>query len=271
MPTKNALCIGINDYPGTANDLSGCVNDATDWAEVLTAKGFSVKLLLDSKATRNNIIREIKALMKKTEAGDSVVIQYSGHGSFVPDENGDEPDGNDECICPHDIFVNGKANFITDDELFEFYSLRNKESKLLIISDSCHSGTVSRAAPALGGDGPVRKMRFLAPAAFLPESELEKLGTADNREIRSASPPGRYAGLLMGGCRDKQVSYDASFDGRANGAFSFVALEALKKLKASATYADWHKAIKQRLPSVDYPQTPTLYGSRSMKSWKVFS
>ena len=30
--SKKALCIGINDYPGTQNDLSGCVNDANDWA-----------------------------------------------------------------------------------------------------------------------------------------------------------------------------------------------------------------------------------------------
>ena len=29
--TKKALCIGINDYPGTDSDLQGCVNDATDW------------------------------------------------------------------------------------------------------------------------------------------------------------------------------------------------------------------------------------------------
>ena len=28
---KRALCIGINDYPGTGSDLAGCVNDAHDW------------------------------------------------------------------------------------------------------------------------------------------------------------------------------------------------------------------------------------------------
>ncbi len=35
---KNALCIGINDYPGTGSDLAGCVNDANDWAAALAAK-----------------------------------------------------------------------------------------------------------------------------------------------------------------------------------------------------------------------------------------
>ena len=46
--SKKALCIGINDYPGTANDLSGCVNDANDWVAELTTRGFAVQKLLDS-------------------------------------------------------------------------------------------------------------------------------------------------------------------------------------------------------------------------------
>lgn len=272
MPNKTALCIGINDYPGTANDLHGCVNDANDWAAELTKRGFTVKLLLDSKATRNNIIKEMKAMLTATAAGDSVVFQYSGHGSWVPDENGDEPDGRDECICPYDIVTpSGKANFIIDDELFEIYSLRNKDSKLLIISDSCHSGSVARMAPMLGTEGPVRKMRFLPPSVFLSEAQLAKLGKVDAKRFRSASPPGRYAGLLMAGCQDSQVSFDAEFAAKPNGAFSYVALETLKKLKASATYADWFKEIQKKLPSEDYAQTPNLFGATSMKKWKVFS
>ena len=39
---KRALCIGINDYPGTGSDLAGCVNDANDWAEALAGRGFEV-------------------------------------------------------------------------------------------------------------------------------------------------------------------------------------------------------------------------------------
>jgi metacaspase-1 len=50
--SKKALCIGINDYPGAANDLSGCVNDTNDWVAELTACGFVVQKLLDSMATK---------------------------------------------------------------------------------------------------------------------------------------------------------------------------------------------------------------------------
>jgi hypothetical protein len=75
----------------------------------------------------------------------------------------------------------------------------------------------------------------------------------------------------MAGCQDTEYSYDAYFQGRPNGAFTFVALQALSKLPASATYADWFKAIKKVLPSQQYPQTPNLFGSQSMKKWKVFA
>jgi hypothetical protein len=50
-----ALCIGINDYPGTSSDLAGCVNDAQDWAAMLTGRGFSVSTLLDGEATGKGI------------------------------------------------------------------------------------------------------------------------------------------------------------------------------------------------------------------------
>ena len=54
--TKRALCVGINDYPGTGSDLSGCVNDAKDWTEVLNARGYEVTTLLDGQAKRQALV-----------------------------------------------------------------------------------------------------------------------------------------------------------------------------------------------------------------------
>lgn len=271
MPKKTALCIGINNYPGTQNDLNGCVNDANDWAQALGERGFAVSLLLDEKATRDGILRKLKSMMSASQAGDLLVVQYSGHGSYVPDDDGDENDGSDECICPYDIVrPNGKANFITDDELFDVYSLRHRSAKLVIISDSCHSGTVSKAAPVLSTTPLVRKHRFLAPQVFLKPRELARFGNVRIKNFKTASKPGRYPGLLLAGCQDYQVSYDANFANRANGAFSFVALQTLKKLPRNKTYADWFKAIRKKLPSEDYDQIPNLFASGSMKKWKVF-
>jgi metacaspase-1 len=268
--SKYALCIGINDYPGTGSDLAGCINDAKDWSAVLKKRGFIVGNLLNRQATGKAIRMGIAAVLARAKPGDIVVIQYSGHGSFVPDQDGDEPDNTDECICPYDIYSKGP---ITDDELFQIYSKKAPGVKLFIISDSCHSGTVSKFAPIItpatikGRNAPRRTVRFLPPSTFLSKQKISILGIS--RSLRKSSPPGRYAGLLMAGCQDTEYSYDAYFQGRPNGAFSYVALQTLKSLPVNSTYSSWFRKIRNILPSQQYPQTPNLFGSSSMKRWKV--
>lgn len=272
MVQKQALCIGINNYPGTDSDLSGCINDVNDWAKVFTQNGFTVKKLVDKDATKHNILMAMKEMVDSSQKGDSILIQYSGHGTYIPDKEGDESDGTDECLCPHDLHTKGP---ITDDELNDIFTSKKNGVKLVFFSDSCHSGTVTRFAPITtppttsGKAAPARKVRFLPPANFLSARDINKLGTI--RTFRTTSPPGRYGSLLMSGCQDVEYSYDAWFSSRPNGAFTFVALATLQKLKAGATYLDWYKAIRKVLPSQQYPQSPNLYGSASMKKWKIFS
>jgi hypothetical protein len=269
--TKRALCIGINDNPGTDFDLSGCVNDAHDWAQVLTQRGFSVQKIFNAKATAMQIRHALKSLIANTQKGDSLVIQYSGHGSFVPDRDGDEPDGTDECLCPYDVGTSGP---IIDDELHAIFAQAPKGVKLLMISDACHSGTLTRFAPLTqpiqeNDPQPPAKVRFLHPALYLPRNETRYLPS--DRPRRRPQPAKRHKALQLSGCQDDEYSYDARFLGRPNGAFTFVALRTLEKLPADATYADWFKEIRKVLPSAQYPQTPNLHGTATMKKWKVLA
>ena len=106
-PRKLALLIGINDYRSpTLLDLRGCVNDVLLMRTVLTNQfGFEpeqVTVLTDAQATRQGIIDAFRALSAKARAGDVVVVHYSGHGSRMKDASGDESDGLDETIVPHD-------------------------------------------------------------------------------------------------------------------------------------------------------------------------
>jgi hypothetical protein len=258
--TKQALCIGINDYPGTGSDLRGCVNDANDWAEALSARGYDVTVMLDEQATRDAMLAAIERTTG-IQAG-TAVITYSGHGSFVPDVDGDEPDRRDEVLCPYDITRVGP---LSDDALYDIFLAAGPGVRVVLISDSCHSGTVSRLAPPVG-DSPHR-VRFLPPETFLSGEQLAAAArVAGVVAPRQALP---HAGLLLPGCLDTEYSYDASFDGRPNGAFTYFALATLKELPADATYRDWVREIRGHLPSQSYPQTPGLQGSRRMRSWGV--
>jgi metacaspase-1 len=258
----NALCIGINDYPGTGSDLAGCVNDARDWAEELTKRGFGATLLLDADATGDAMREGIRRELRNAASGDVVVITYSGHGTWVPDLGGDEPDRRDEALCPYDLSDNGP---LLDDELHDILADRERGVRVVMISDSCHSGTVAAFAPATRPEAD--RVRFLPPGVFLTD-EAARTAAALPRVPAKRS---RRAALLMSGCTDFEYSYDAHFDGRPNGAFTYFALRTLRELPAGATYRDWSAAIATALPSRDYPQTPGLDGSRSQRQWPVLA
>jgi hypothetical protein len=78
--------------------------------------------------------------------------------------------------------------------------------------------------------------------------------------------------LLLSGCKEgpNNFSFDATINGRPNGAFTYYALKALKTLKPEATYIDWHKAIVKYLPSASYPQSPQIVGSDAARNGLVF-
>ena len=261
-----ALCIGINDYSGVESDLSGCVNDALDWQSELTSRGFAVRMLLDRDATKANIVSTFREEVRQLTEDGLLVLTFSGHGSFVPDENGDEgADGRDECICPADV---DQGSVLVDDEIDALCTAAPKGSRVVLIIDACHSGTVSRFSDEFGSqpNGLQRtRTRFLPPQNFLPTSRLATLGPPEART--AASPPGRYSALLLAGCRDTEYSYDGYFEGRAGGAFTRAAIAALGRVGSGATYADWIRAVREYLPSSEYPQTPQLYGSPEMKNW----
>jgi hypothetical protein len=262
---KYAVCVGINDYPGVQNDLMGCKNDAADWEAELKDRGFGVTKLIDKAATKSAIVDAIAATIAKASKGDLVVFTYSGHGSWQPDSDGDEDDGRDEGWCPRDIGTNG---LLVDDDIYELFGKLADGARLVMLSDSCHSGTVSRMAFAPGGNGQsAPRVRFMAPERFLKPAEL-KIADRIKRVRRSASAKPHRA-LLISGCMDHEYSYDASFGGRANGAFTYFALKALAKLKSKADYVEWHAAIRKQLPNQSHPQSPVLSGTKAQKAWKV--
>ena len=278
---KRALCIGVNNYPGTHMDLAGCVNDANDWAAELASRKFEVTTLLDAQATKAAMSKAFKTIVGGAARGDTIVITFSGHGTYVPDLNGDEVDGLDEGLCPYDLQTGGGA--LIDDEIQAIFAARAIGVRLVLISDSCHSGTVTRAAAPDPDADDVPRPRFMPMGNWLPPEKLPRgpsgnpLATVPAATGTSAFASGllRKSGdLLMSGCKEgpNNFSYDARIKGRPCGAFTYYALKALKTLPASATYADWHAAINPgSLPSASYPQSPQIVGSTAARRRKIFA
>lgn len=245
---KRAVCIGINNYPGSANDLQGCVNDANDWTELLVEFGFEVETLLDSEATRSNIKEKLQYLVDNTDAGDIAVFTYSGHGTQVLDKSGDEADGYDEALYVYD-------GVLIDDDLRAILSGIHPNAQLIVISDSCFSGTVTRVRGLEKGT----KKRFVKPRGY-DESLPVKSRLLENTMLE----------LLISGCSDTEYSYDAYINGRYNGAMTRYAIDSINQNR-EALYKEFYSTLRNYLPSKNYPQTPQLEGSDFNKNLKLFT
>ena len=87
-------------------NLRGCHLDALGTAEHFKQFGKldELKVLVDEQATRANIAAAVTEwLPSVSRPGDTVFISFSGHGGTVEDDDGDEADGLDEYLTPHDI------------------------------------------------------------------------------------------------------------------------------------------------------------------------
>lgn len=262
---RSALCIGINNYPGTDADLSGCVNDAEDWTTYLKGLGLPVVTLLDAAATKENIISHMECLLRDLSPGETGVITYSGHGTWLPDLDGDEPDRRDEALCPYDM---SETNLVLDDDIRRLFIERPKDSNVLFITDSCHSGTVFRFA---GPSNTKRAIRYMPPANFVKNPLLaQKIAELSFSRAQPKSDKPLPGVVHISGCRDREYSYDASFNGRANGAMTYALMQILAT-GGAVTYYDLYKQLANYLPSWDYPQSPRLNADKLMKSRPLFS
>lgn len=110
---KKAVLIGCN-YPGTKAELKGCINDVWRMHECLIRNyGFldeDITVLIDTdcsytQPTGKNIRSAMSRLLRSTQSGDVLFVHYSGHGTRLPAETGDDDDttGYDECIVPTDM------------------------------------------------------------------------------------------------------------------------------------------------------------------------
>ncbi len=141
-----ALIIGIGhayrDYG--INGIDGPERDVELAKEIAGQMGYSgkmIKVIQESAATKRAILEGFEWLKHGLKNGGKGFLYYSGHGTQVKDEDGDESDGCDEAIVPVDA---KKKGCILDDDINRFIKDGGNTQVALII-DSCCSGTITRS------------------------------------------------------------------------------------------------------------------------------
>jgi len=298
--TKKALLVGINAYRPPINPLRGCLNDVQQMQSVLQQYyGFpaeNVRLLRDEEATRQGILHGLAWLVEGAQAGDVLVFHYSGHGSQVDDDSGDEWECRDEILVPYD---HDWDNPLRDDDLKAVFDRVPVAANLTFISDSCHSGTVNKALtpteiPRVLFVPPEIQERIAAKVARRDAEYQAFLAAEYDRLTRELSPQDLAARLqellaqilnkfkqnrfqfvntslnniLLAACQDVQTSSDAYIAGDWHGAFTYNLVKTIVEAGGNLTYAEFISRASRGTAA--YQQTPQLECPAELKTLPIF-
>lgn len=239
-----ALLIGVNYVKDKTCRLNGCWNDAMMMYSLLTSTyAFpleDIKLVLDNdtsadKCSKANIIISLLELSKQSwaESLDKVVISYSGHGTYIPDRNGDEADGRDECLCPSDFRT---AGLIKDDDILCILRTFNPKTRIFLLVDCCHSGTILDLPFTVGTSSATPNVT--------------------NRDIEQSI-------VVVSGCIDSQTAaetYDSKMQ-KFGGVLTSSLVHILSSDSKTGIF-DLHRELSETIKEAGYSQIPVVSFSK---------
>lgn len=208
-----AVCIGAEEIRrgGRTVQCPGAGVDAWAWAEQAAQVGIESRTYLNTRATWGRIEDAIRsATADMDQPTDMLMVTYSGHGGQVADRNGDEGDGMDETLCL-------RLEDVSDDRIYE--TLQTLPAiRVVMIADSCNSGTVARR---------------VRPLVFARRGDL------------------RCQVILLSGTADGTSAWGSE----QGGCFTTALLDQLRlSRRAWPTYRTWINGAKEELVGVQVPQ-----------------
>lgn len=211
-----SLNIGLNKvdtdaYDGDITELETCITDAHAMEEIAFQLDYTkTKLLLEENATRSAFFKNVEEIRDRMNPGDLFLLTFSGHGSQVVDENGDEPSGYDQTWC----FYDGQ---VIDDEIHGLLKTFKKGHRILILSDSCFSGEIIKDPNASILFGQTKRINL----------------TGVEASVR-----------LIAGCQENEPAKGS----RKNGLFTEALLKVWNNGAFSGAYQAFYNAIVSEIP-----------------------
>lgn len=226
MSASRAILVGLKEVSPEAyggwdgkNGCAGCELDVDNVAQILEPLGYEIQTLKTAEATKASILNALNAASRELEGGDTLVFYYAGHGGQQPDRNGDESDGHDETLIVYD-------GEIIDDQLNEIWCKFQPDVHIVMLSDSCNSGTNYRAMADVRTPTPIVPLDKRASKAMMAQM------------------------FHMGGCRDGFTS--AGY--QSGGEFTIGLVNVWSSGQFQGTYEDLYNTIVQGITSGQRPQ-----------------
>src|SRR5687768_2989363 len=197
--SARAVVVGIDDYPGTGDDLPSCTADARFAARMLRETfGFTdIVELHDENATLDAVTRAVGNLFADAGPDDRLAFYYSGHGTHTV-----RHDEMRESLCLYDALFH-------DDILVEA-SQHLPPGVLTVILDACFSGGMSKElaraakpkARTLLQKGALQPRRYRAFGAGARENFGPVIAAKSSRVVEKLleETGPRLNGLLVSAC-----------------------------------------------------------------------
>ena len=278
MSKGYSIHIGVNEvsmprFEGWKGSLYAAEADAIAMQELAKSLHYENDgVILTENATYDRVMQEIDFAQKYLESGDQLLFTFSGHGAQFRDLNGDEQDSEpiqyDEAIVLYD-------DVLVDDELYAHWRKFDPGVKIVMICDSCYSGTISqrRFVPwmKLAGDE-TESPSFEWPhhPKFLPRY-IAELVFAKNylhfEAIQKSFPKGDQVDvegpsiISLSACRDNEIAEE----GDLYGIFTGYLLDVWATRTRGMTYDELHSKIVaavsgdgfKQVPAINWPRTGT--------------
>lgn len=283
-PKIRAFLVGVGAYqnPDAWSPLKGSPGDAERIRQTLIDRFGAVPdrltVLPQDSATRAGIEKGLLDLVAAAQPGETLIFFYAGHGLAVPnrvppqgspyEKDDPEEDGMDECLVAIDCPASDDPSFpdkVVRDDFFEAV-LEQAVSKVrpagtgdgsvIFIFDSCHSGTISRGANALGK---VERTNLKARGATSGPKSTASLPAVIEASRHAAGDKGW---VVLSACGARQTAKE---DPSHGGDFTNALVTALEdpRLGPDSSYRDLMRLVVSN--PYFYDQTPTSEGDRDLR------
>jgi uncharacterized caspase-like protein len=137
-----ALVIG-NDTYAAYPELKSAGGDAKAIADVLKSRyGYAVRLL--TNANRFEMLSALNDMREQLKDNDNLLVYYAGHGEIDASRQG--------YWLPVDAQTNAPTSWISNRAVSDILTTMDAKH-VLVIADSCYSGTMTRSSLATFGGG----------------------------------------------------------------------------------------------------------------------
>ncbi|KAI0303841.1 peptidase C14, caspase domain-containing protein [Multifurca ochricompacta] len=261
-----ALIIGINytEHRNPKFRLKYCVDDAYAMAHFLREnfrfQERDIHILVDGQSgvspTKANILNEMGWLVRDARPNDSLFFYFSGHAEQIEDQNGDEADGFDECICAMDYRGNAQSCYgretpsglIVDDEMHDIMVKPLPEGcRLTAIFDCCHSGT-------------------LLGTSFSDDPWYAQTLQHPNRARIIREKGSRADVISLSACKDEGTAVETDQGGALRSAF----IECMSMTGNQITYCDLVWNLRTYMEAHRFMQRPQLSSSHKIDTNRLF-